>query len=170
MAEFEQDQLNTPVPGISDGTVSNPDKGPTAVPLHDASMENVDIEALENNYFTFPIGTLSPANDMVNNWQATAQVINQIPISYAPGINQELLPPLPEQNQKTKVANIAEQNRRSFSNMLTRSQNHAPAYFGADPKPVHFSTKGFNFDKWRDQLISKKLVFILLEIMKHYIR
>jgi len=149
MAEFEQDQLNTPVPGISDGTVSNPDKGPTAVPLHDASMENVDIEALENNYFTFPIGTLSPANDMVNNWQATAQVINQIPISYAPGINQELLPPLPEQNQKTKVANIAEQNRRSFSNMLTRSQNHAPAYFGADPKPVHFSTKGFNFDKWQ---------------------
>ena len=66
MAEFDQNQANSTIPGISDETVSNTQEL-TAVPLHDASMENVDIEALENNYFTFQIGTLSTANDKVNN-------------------------------------------------------------------------------------------------------
>jgi hypothetical protein len=152
MAEFDQNQTNSPIPGVNTETVNHSqtpiDNNVVSQPLHDASMENVDMEALENNYFDFPIGTLSPANDMVNNWQATAQTINQIPISYAPGINQELLPPLPGERQ-TEIANIAEIRRRDFKNMLTSSQMHTPKYTGADPKAIHFSTKGFNYDKWQ---------------------
>ena len=148
MAELDPNQANAPVPGVP--PVQNNMGIDTNIPdpAFDESMDDITVDDVTDVHFNFPLGTLSPANDMVNNWKATAQVINNIPLGYAPGVNKELLGPIPGEKQ-TKLENIAEVRRRDFQNMLKSSQNHEPSSgIGASPKAIHFSTKGFDADKW----------------------